>query len=115
LVQGGTSPSGQGKPLVRLLQIDQLRVYFPLGANFVARVHAGDPADVRLDSGRVIHATVSHVSDEVSLSTRTMMVEVDVKNDDFSIIPGMYATAVLKPEHRENVVVVPIQAVNRKS
>jgi RND family efflux transporter MFP subunit len=113
LVQGGTSPSGQGKPLVRLAEIDHLRAAFSVSTSGLAQIHLGLPVEIRLDDGRVIKTKVARLSDEVSWSTRTMRVEADVPNSEFSLIPGMYASAVIKPEHRENALVLPLQAVQR--
>jgi membrane fusion protein (multidrug efflux system) len=40
-----------------------------------------------------------------------MQTEVDVPNADLAITPGMYANAYLQLAHRENVVTIPVVAV----
>lgn len=114
LVQGGTSPSGQAKALVRLAQLDQLRLVFPVSVAHVGLVRTNDPLTVRLEGGRTIEAHIARLSHEASMATRSMQVEADVSNADLSLIPGMYATAVLQTERRPHALAVPIEAVNRK-
>jgi multidrug efflux pump subunit AcrA (membrane-fusion protein) len=41
-----------------------------------------------------------------------MMVEIQVPNPDLKMIPGMYATVVLKVEKHADALVVPTQAVS---
>jgi multidrug efflux pump subunit AcrA (membrane-fusion protein) len=41
-----------------------------------------------------------------------MMVEVQVPNNGLEIIPGMYATIVLKADEHPNALAVPIEAVS---
>jgi hypothetical protein len=40
-----------------------------------------------------------------------MITEMEVKNPDLEIVPGMYATVVLKVEHRSRVLAIPTEAV----
>jgi RND family efflux transporter MFP subunit len=49
------------------------------------------------------------------MATRTMHTEVDVPNPRFELVPGMYAYASIGLDHKENVLAVPIQALDRKS
>jgi multidrug efflux pump subunit AcrA (membrane-fusion protein) len=43
-----------------------------------------------------------------------MEVEVDVPNNDLTLIPGMYATASLRLARHERTLVVPVRAVSRQ-
>ena len=40
--------------------------------------------------------------------------EVDIPNDDLSIVPGLYATAVLKTDVRKDSLSVPVSAIARE-
>jgi len=113
LVQGGTSPSGQGKPLVRLAETTRLRAAFPVSTSNLDQVKIGMPVKITLDDGRIIQTKVARLSEAVSWATRTMQVEADVANADLSIVPGMYAQATLTPVLHEHALVLPIQAVQR--
>jgi multidrug efflux pump subunit AcrA (membrane-fusion protein) len=78
----------------------------------VRYVHVGDPMQIRVDaldrnfSGKVVRFTRN-----LDLSTRTMETEVDVPNQNLSITPGMYANTYLQLEHREDVLTIPIVAI----
>jgi multidrug efflux pump subunit AcrA (membrane-fusion protein) len=43
-----------------------------------------------------------------------MEVEVDVPNAGLALIPGMYASVSLRLAHREQTLVVPVEAVSRQ-
>lgn len=113
LVQGGTSPSGQGKPLVHLAETRRLRASFPVSTSNLSQVKLGMPVEITFDDGRTIQTKVARLSDDVSWATRTMRVEADVPNDNLSLVPGMYASATLVPVQRKGTLVLPIQAIQR--
>jgi RND family efflux transporter MFP subunit len=113
LIQAGTS--GKAAALVQLSQMDKLRLAFPISASYVARVKEGDLVDVQVPAlGKVIAAKVSRITRKLETATRTMEAEVDVANPDLTILPGMYATAVLKLNHREKVLTIPVEAVSHQ-
>ena len=43
--------------------------------------------------------------------TRTMITEIEVPNPDLELMPGMYATVVLKVEKRSQALAIPTEAV----
>lgn len=112
LIQAGTSSGAM--PLVRLSQNDKLRAVFPISSSFVARVKVGDPVDIRIaGTTKTITGKVARFTRKVETATRTMEAEVDVENKDLSLIPGMYASAVLKLDRKERALVAPVEAVLR--
>ncbi len=115
LIQAGTSSSTQTLPLVRLSQNSRLRLDIPISVSYVSRIHVGDPVKIRVDSlDDVINGTIARSTLKVETATRTMEVEVDVPNRDLKLIPGMYASAVLRLDHRENILMIPVEAVSRQ-
>jgi RND family efflux transporter MFP subunit len=112
LIQEGTNSDTQAIPLIKLAQSDLLRLRVPVPEDAVRYVHVGDPMQIRVDaldrnfSGRVVRFTRN-----LDLSTRTMETEVDVPNQNLSITPGMYANTYLQLEHREDVLTIPIVAI----
>ncbi|HVU15805.1 MAG TPA: efflux RND transporter periplasmic adaptor subunit [Candidatus Didemnitutus sp.] len=112
LIQAGTSSSTQAMPLVRLSQVDRLRLEIPISVTYAGAVRDGDPVEIQLDGGRRIDGRIARSSRRISVDTRAMMAEVDVSNTDLSLIPGMYATAVLKVDRRQRALVVPVEAVS---
>jgi RND family efflux transporter MFP subunit len=113
LIQAGTSSDTQAKPLVRLSDNYLLRLDFPVSVMYVKEVHLGAPVTVRVDSlgGKPFTGNITRFTDKVSDATRTMITEMEVKNPELEIVPGMYATVVLKVEHRTHVLAIPTEAV----
>jgi RND family efflux transporter MFP subunit len=113
LIMAGTS-SGT-LPLVRLSQNDRLRVVFPVSISYVSGIKVGDPVEIRITAlKRTITGAVARFSRKVETATRTMDAEVEVPNADLSLIPGVYATAILRTDRREKTLLVPIEAVSRE-
>jgi RND family efflux transporter MFP subunit len=112
LLQEGTNSETQAMPLIQLAQSGLLRLRVPVPEDAVRYVHIGDPMQVRVDaldnnfSGNVVRFTRN-----LDLKTRTMETEVDVPNPTLAITPGMYANTYLQLTHRENVLTIPILAV----
>lgn len=112
LIQEGTTSETQTMPLIKLAQSDLLRLRVPVPEDAVRYVHEGDVIQIRVDaldqnfSGKIVRFTRL-----LDLSTRTMETEVDVPNPTLAITPGMYANTYLQLAHRENVLTIPIVAV----
>jgi len=109
----GTLIDAQGKPLVRVSDNYLLRLDFPVTVDYVQDVKLGDSVEVRVESakGRTFTGTISRFSHEVDDTTRTMITEIEVTNQDLTLVPGMYATVVLKVEKRPAALAVPTEAV----
>ena len=114
LVQAGTSSSAPTcLPIVRLSEDDRFRLVIPVPEAYVKFIHVGDPVDVHVPSlDRHFPGTVARFSVDVEHDTRTMHTEVDVLNPNRVLIPGMYADATIKLEHKSQTLSVPVQAIN---
>jgi len=113
LMQAGTSSSTQSMPLVRLSQDDLFRLVIPVPESSVRYIRVGDPVDVHVPSlNRSFPGKVARFSVDVQEDTRTMHTEVDVPNRDRLLMPGMYAETTLTLEAKDNVLAVPLEAVN---
>ncbi len=113
LIQAGTSSDTQALPLVRVSDNYRLRLDFPVTVDYVKDVQLGDSVDVRVDSlnGKTFTGTISRFTHDVDDNTRTMITEIEVPNPNLELMPGMYATVVLKVEKRLQVLAVPTEAV----
>ena len=113
LIQAGTS-NISSLPVVKLSQVNVLRLRIPVPESLAASVRDGEPADIRVKatgehfSGKVVRST-----DSLDRSTRTMQVEVDVPNRDYKLTPGMYADVSLRIQNDPNALTLPIQAISR--
>ncbi len=116
LMQAGTGSSTQAMPLVRLSQDDLFRLVIPVPESYVRYIHIGDPVSVRVPSlNRSFPGKVARFSVDVRADTRTMHTEVDVPNPRRVLVPGLYAEADLELEQEQNVLAVPIQALNHEA
>jgi RND family efflux transporter MFP subunit len=114
MIQAGTSSQSQAMPLVQLSQNSRLRLIIPVPESAVARVHLGEPVQVRVDAlSRSFPGTVARFADKLNPDTRTMDTEVDVVNDNLELVPGMYAHADLALDRATAVLTVPVQALDR--
>jgi RND family efflux transporter MFP subunit len=113
LIQAGTSSDTQAKPLVRLSDNYLLRLDFPVSVMYVKDVQVGASVAVRVESlgDKTFTGAITRFADPVNDATRTMITEIEVKNPDLELVPGMYATVVLKVEHRSRVLAIPTEAV----
>jgi RND family efflux transporter MFP subunit len=113
LMQSGVSSSTQVLPLVQLSQDNLYRLVIPVAESYVPGIRLGDKVDVRVSSlQQHLTGTVARISFDVEPPTRTMHTEVDVPNPKRVLMPGMYAEATLEFDQRNQVLVVPPQAVN---
>lgn len=116
LVQAGTASQTQAMPVVRLSQVDRLRLVLPVPESVVPRIRLGSPVEVRVDAlNRVIQGRVARFNGRLDGATRTMDTEVDVSNPGFIIKPGMFGSATLQLDRRQNVLAAPVQAVTGKA
>lgn len=112
LIQAGTTSDVQSLPIVKLSQSDLLRLRLPVPEDAVQYIHEGDEVQVRVDAvNRTFTGKVVRFTRNISTETRTMETEIDVPNDDLTLVPGMYANATLQLEHHDNALTIPVQAV----
>jgi RND family efflux transporter MFP subunit len=112
LIQGGTNSNSQDLPIVRLSQSSRLRLRLPVPENDVRFVYDGDQVTVRVDAlNRSLQGKVVRFTRDVNFETRSMETEVDIDNKDLSIAPGMYANTMLRLDHAEKVVTIPVEAL----
>ena len=112
LIQAGTASDSQSLPLVKLSQSDLLRLRLPVPEDAVGYIHEGDTVQIRVDAlHRSLTGKIVRFTRNVSLDTRTMQTEIDVPNKDLSLIPGMYANTYVQLAHKENVLTMPLLAV----
>jgi RND family efflux transporter MFP subunit len=115
MIQAGTSSQSQAMPVVRLSQNNLLRLTIQVPESVVAQIHLGAPVDVKVQAlNRNFQGKVARFADKLSLDTRTMETEVDVPNPKLELVPGMYAYAQITTDQAHDVVVAPIQALDRK-
>jgi RND family efflux transporter MFP subunit len=113
LVQAGTSSAG-AQPIVKLAETDILRLRIPVPETLASYVSVGETARIHIPStGADLTGKVVRTTGELDLSTRTLQVEIDLKNGDRKLQPGMYADVSLDVQGTGSVLTLPVQAVDR--
>jgi multidrug resistance efflux pump len=99
LVQAATA--SRTTPLFTVEQLDTVRVFCDVPELKAAGVAVGAPAEVKVYGldGRVIAGKVTRIASSLTPATRTMRAEIDLKNPDEALRPGMYVqvTLTLRP------------------
>jgi RND family efflux transporter MFP subunit len=115
LMQAGTGSSTQAIPLVKLSEDDLFRLVIPVPESYVQYIRIGDPVNVQVPSlNRTFPGKVARFSVDVRADTRTMHTEVDVRNPQRVLLPGLYAEADLQFDRKDNIPTVPVQALSHQ-
>ena len=111
LLPAGTS-SNKDQALCKLSQNDLLRLVIPVPERAVPDIHMGESISVQVSTlNRTFPGKIARFSDQIDPQTRTMHTEVQVPNPKYELVPGMYATVQIPLHTAENVLTVPVQAV----
>jgi RND family efflux transporter MFP subunit len=113
LIQAGTSSDTQSLPLVRVSDLYRLRLDFPVTVDYVKDIQLGDPVEVQVASldNKTFTGKISRFTHDVAEDTRTMITEIEVPNPDLKLMPGMYATVILKVDKHSQALTVPTEAI----
>jgi len=92
---GGAASAGN---MFRIAQTDTVRIYLTVPEGYATSIRSGLEAAVTVQGipGRNFTGHVVRTSHALDPSSRTLLVEVDVPNRDFALLPGMSAQARLK-------------------
>ena len=116
LLPAGTSSNIGNSALCHLSQNDLLRLVIPVPERAVPDVHIGGTVNVRVSGlDRTFAGKIVRTADQIDPATRTMHTEVQVPNPKYQIVPGMYARVDIPLQTEQNVLTVPVQAVQSSS
>jgi RND family efflux transporter MFP subunit len=98
---------------ISVVDIGVVRLVANVVEKDLRRINAGMKADVIVDAypGEHFQGRIAHVAPVLDPSTRTAQIEVEIDNSAFRLKPGMYATVSFTVERKDNVLVVPSNAV----
>jgi RND family efflux transporter MFP subunit len=109
-----TSGSGtNAREIVRVSQIQTLRVYVSVPQNYAAMIRPGQVASLLVDElpGRVFPARVENTAGALDPGTRTLQTLLMVDNSRSSLLPGMYVKVRFQLPHGVNAVRLPAEAL----
>jgi RND family efflux transporter MFP subunit len=100
----------QGSTLLfRVAQIDVLRTYIEIPQTNAAVVKVGDPVWITFAEypGHSFSGAITRTANSLDTTTRTMLTEVQLPNEEHKLLPGMYAEVKLSVPTIGSAVVIP--------
>jgi membrane fusion protein (multidrug efflux system) len=100
-------------PIVRIQTTTRHRLVVPVPENDVAGVPEGTTVSFTVPSfpGRTFHAPIARISREVDVKTRTMPVELDVRDPHAELVPGTFCEVEWPIRRTYATLFVPTSAV----
>jgi membrane fusion protein, multidrug efflux system len=113
LIPQVTTPSTSTMPIIAMATLTPLRTYADVPQSTAPFIRNGDPATITVTEypGRDFKGTVTRHPAALTSATRTMLVEVDLRNEDRALLPGMYATVTFEITAPVGVPMVPDDAL----
>jgi RND family efflux transporter MFP subunit len=101
-----------GQAVATIVRIHPLRLRLALPERDAASVRVGQAVRLREEgAGRAAEGTLVRLSPAVDESTRTLMVEAEIPNQDGALRPGAFATADIVVDPKQSAVLVPASAI----
>src|SRR5262245_167177 len=102
-----------GMAIVKIAQVDRVRLQANVGEKDVALIRAGSPVTVTTTAGEALNVRVTSVFPFVDQGSRTAVVEALVDNRDRRLLSGQYVTMAFVTGERPEAITVPRSAVSR--
>lgn len=95
--------------LYRVAQMGTLRTYVNVPQTFADVIRPGVEAQVTVTdlAGRVFHGKVARSSNALDPSSRTLLTEILIPNNDGALLPGMYAQVSLSIHRQHPPLIIP--------
>ena len=107
------SGSAAGRELFHVAEINVVRIFINVPQSSAPFVRPGQAADVTVQqlAGKVFSGKVARTADSLDPSSRTLLTEVDIRNPDYALLPGMYADVKLVNVRNQPPLLVPGDAL----
>jgi len=104
-------------PIVLIVDIDIVKVKVNVIERELPRIKDGQPAEIKVDAypREVFKGFIDRISPVVDLTSRTSPVEIKIFNSDHRLKPGMFARIKILVGERENVLLVPRDAILKEN
>lgn len=106
-------PANTNTPLLKLQQIDHLRLTVPVPETYVGHIVRGASVNFHIAAqpGKMYMAKIARIASALDSQNRTMMVELDAYNKDGTLAPGMYPSVDWPVSSAEPLLLVPSTSV----
>lgn len=108
---------GAAAPLFRMAQIDTLRIFVNVPQTFVRSIAPGQEVQILVPEypKRPFGGRIASTAGALDPTSRTLLTEVRLRNDDHALLPGMYAQVKFSLAPAETVWIVPATALLARS
>ncbi len=113
-VAGGDVAGAPGPgSMFRVAQTDTVRTYISVPERYSTAMNVGLAAQVTVQElpGRTFTGRIVRNSHSIDVASRTLLVEVDIANPKFVLLPGMYSDVAVQFAHSEAPLIVPATAL----
>jgi RND family efflux transporter MFP subunit len=112
LISSGSN-GGVKSDLFHIAQPGVLRVYVNVPEEYSQGIKAGTTADLALAEfpGRKFQGKLVRTADAINMTTRTLLIEVDVDNPTGTLLTGSYAEVHLKVPTQASTYLLPVNAL----
>ena len=112
LINSG-STSAVKTDLFHIAQPGTLRVYVNVPEEYSRGIKVGMTADLALAEfpGRTFQGNLVRTADAINVTTRTLLVEIDVANPTNTLLTGSYAEVHLKVPNQSSTFIIPVNTL----
>jgi RND family efflux transporter MFP subunit len=112
LINSG-STSAVKTDLFHIAQPGTLRVYVNVPEEYSRGIKVGMTADLALAEfpGRTFQGNLVRTADAINVTTRTLLVEIDVPNPTNTLLTGSYAEVHLKVPNQSSTFIIPVNTL----
>ena len=112
LINSGSS-TGAKTDLFHIVQPGMLRVYVNVPEEYSRGIKVGMTADLALAEfpGRTFQGNLVRTADAINMTTRTLLVEIDVANPTNTLLTGSYAEVHFKIPTQGSTFIIPVNTL----
>ena len=112
LINSGSSTTAK-TDLFHIAQPGKLRVYVNVPEEYSQGVKVGMTADLSLAEfpGRRFQGTLVRTAEDINMTTRTLLIEIEVLNPKSTLLTGSYAEVHLKMPAQESTLLLPVNTL----
>jgi RND family efflux transporter MFP subunit len=113
-IPAATAGSPQSAAIVTISDFRTVRVQVAVPEVEASLVKKDQPAQIAVEGlpGKKFDSKVTRYSYALDEATKTMLVEIELPNPKLELRPGMYATVRIGIERKEDVLLIPVDALS---
>lgn len=102
-----------GKPILKIISIDKIKARIQIIERDFRFFRLGQEAEIMPDAfpGEVFRGVISMMSNELSETTRTLVAQITIPNEDYRLLPGMFIRVRIILSEHKNAQLLPPSAL----